>query len=185
MSQVSHRISRTQAGLVVIDIQEKLLPSIHERERVVANTVILARSAGILGLPVVATEQYRKGLGPTVAEVAAAIPNFNPLEKLTFSAWGAAGFIEALGGRKVADVILCGIETHVCLAQTCLDLLDEGFTPFVVADATSSRTAENKRLGLERMHAAGASIVSTEMVLFELLGRAGTEEFKAILPLVK
>jgi nicotinamidase-related amidase len=185
MQKKSLRLRRGRAGLVVVDVQERLLPAIFEKERVVQNTVRLIQGAIILQVPILATEQYRKGLGATVAEVAAAIPGFAPLEKLAFSACGAAGFVSALRKRKVSAIILCGIEAHVCVTQTCLDLLEKGFRVFVVADAVSSRTAENYRLGVDRMTAAGAVIVSTEMVLFELLERAGTAEFKEILALVK
>jgi nicotinamidase-related amidase len=185
MHNISHRLRRAGAGLIVVDIQERLLPAIHEKDRVVQNSVRLIQAAGILKVPVFATEQYRKGLGATVPEVAAAIAGFSPLEKLAFSACGAAGFIEALQARQIADAILCGIEAHVCVAQTGLDLLDAGFRVFVVADAVSSRTPENHRLGLDRLRGAGAVIVSTEMVLFELLERAGTEEFKKIHALVR
>lgn len=179
------RIRRLAAGLVVVDIQERLLPAIWEKERVVRNSVLLIRSAAVLGVPVFATEQYRKGLGNTVPEVAGAVEVFAPREKLAFSACGAEGFVEALRAKKVSDAILCGIEAHVCVCQTALDLLAEGFRVYVAADAISSRTAENHRLGLDRMRDAGAVIVSTEMIVFELLGRAGTEEFKKILGLIK
>ena len=179
------RVNRAQAGLLVVDIQEKLLPAMFEKERVTANSEKLIRGARILGVPVVVTEQYRKGLGPTVPGIAAAMEKFAPLEKLTFSACGAAGWRAAFNKADVSDMVLCGIECHVCVTQTCLDLLDSSFTVFVAADATSSRTAENYRAGLERMRDSGAVIVSTEMILFELLGRAGTDEFKQVLNLVK
>ncbi len=179
------RVNRAKAGLVVVDIQERLLPAMLEKERVTGNSEKLIRAARILGVPVVATEQYRKGLGSTVPEIAAAMENFAPLEKLTFSACGAEGWHTALKEANVSDFILCGIECHVCVTQTCLDLLDCGFRVFVVADATSSRTAENYSAGLERMRDAGAVIASTEMILFELLGKAGTGEFKQVLNLVK
>jgi nicotinamidase-related amidase len=185
MSKERSRLTRAEACLVVVDIQDRLLPAIFERDRVVENAVRLIKGAGILGIGVLATEQYRKGLGATVTEVADAITGFSPLEKLAFSACGAKEFLPALKARKATAAILCGIETHVCVSQTCLDLLDEGVNVFVVADAVSSRTAENHQLGLDRMRAAGAVIVSTEMALFELLGQAGTEEFKQILALVK
>lgn len=181
----SRLLRRTQAGLVVVDIQERLLPAIFDRERVVQNSVRLIKGAGVLGVPVFATEQYRKGLGPTVPEVAAAVRGFAPLQKVAFSACGAEGFMAALKATGVSDAVLCGIEAHVCVCQSCLDLLDAGFRVFVVADAVSSRTAENHRVGIERMRQAGALVVSTEMVLFELLGAAGSEEFKQILALVK
>jgi nicotinamidase-related amidase len=185
MQTTSLRLTRAKAGLVVVDVQERLLPAIFEQQRVVQNTVLLIQGAAILQVPIFATEQYRKGLGPTVPEVAAAIPGFAPLEKLAFSACGADGFIPALKQKEVSEAILCGIEAHVCVTQTCLDLLEEGFGVFVAADAVSSRTAENYRIGLDRMRVAGAVVVSTEMALFELLERAGTDEFKQILNLVK
>jgi nicotinamidase-related amidase len=185
MPKESLRLTRPKAGLVVVDIQERLLPAIHEKERLVANAVRLIKGAAILGVPVVATEQYRKGLGATVPEVAAAIPDFAPMEKLAFSACGAAGFAAALQEKEISQPILCGIEAHVCVTQTCLDLMERGFRVWVAADAISSRTPENLRYGIDRMRAAGAVIASVEMVLFELLGQAGTEEFKQILTLVK
>jgi nicotinamidase-related amidase len=185
MQKKSLRLTRAKAGLVVVDVQERLLPAIFEKERVVQNTVRLIQGAGVLQVPLFATEQYRKGLGPTMPEVAATIPGFAPMEKVAFSACGAAGFIPALKAKKVSEAILCGIEAHVCVSQTCLDLLDRGFRVFVVADAVSSRTPENYRFGLDRMRAAGAVIVSTEMVLFELLEEAGTAKFKQILTLIK
>ncbi len=185
MRKTRLHIQRATAGLVVVDIQERLLPSIFEKGRVVQNSVRLIKGAAILGLPVLATEQYRKGLGATVPEIAGAFAAFAPMEKVSFSGCGAEGFVAGLKAKRVSDAILCGIETHVCVSQTCLDLLEEGFRVFVAADAVSSRTPENYRIGIERMKDAGAVIVSTEMVLFELLERAGTEEFKQILPLVK
>jgi nicotinamidase-related amidase len=180
-----HRLKRTGAGLVVVDIQERLLPAMAEPQRVLQNAVRLAKGAAALGLPVFATEQYRKGLGPTLPELAAAVPQFAPLEKTVFSACGAAGFREALKAKNVSSVLLCGVESHVCVTQTCLDLLEDGLQVFVAADAVSSRTPENCRIGLDRMREAGAVVVSTEMALFELLGGAGTDEFKKIQALVK
>ena len=185
MQKKSFRLARTKAGLVVVDIQERLLAAIFEHERLVQNTVRLIKGAAILGLPVFATEQYRKGLGATAPEIAAAVANFSPLDKVAFSACGAAGFIAALQARKLSQILLCGMETHVCITQTCLDLLDYGFKVFVVADAVSARTPDNHRIGLERMRDAGAIIVSTEMALFEMLEQAGTTEFKQVLALVK
>jgi nicotinamidase-related amidase len=185
MRQKALRLIRSSTGLVVVDIQERLLPAMVGPEQLVQNALRLLKGAAALGLPVFSTEQYPKGLGPTVPQVATAIPGFAPMEKLAFSARGAAGFLSALKARKVTEILLCGIEAHVCVAQSCLDLLDEGFNVFVAADAISSRTTQNCRIGLERMRDAGAVIVSTEMALFELVGQAGTEEFKQILGLVK
>ena len=179
------RISRTNAGLVVVDIQERLLPAISEKEQLVQNAVRLIKGAQILRLPLFATEQYRKGLGGTATEIAATIANFAPQEKVTFSSCGVPGFVETIRAKGVSDVIMCGMETHVCVCQTCLDLLAAGFRVFVVADASSSRAPQNHRTGIERMRDAGAVVVSTEMILFELLERSGTEEFRQVLALIK
>ena len=148
-------------------------------------TLLMLKGAAILRIPVLVTEQYRKGLGLTAPEIADAIEDFSPMEKATFSACGAEGFEPALKENGISDVILCGMESHICVLQTCLDLADKGFNTFVLADAVSSRTLENYRLGLERMREAGAVIASTEMVLFELLERAGTDEFRQVLPLLR
>jgi nicotinamidase-related amidase len=181
----TRRITRAHAGLLVVDVQERLLPAMFERDRVLQNTLRLVQSAQALRVPTIVTEQYPKGLGPSVPELAAVLTDSRPLEKVTFSAWGAPGLPEALHVHQVRDVVLCGIEAHVCVAQTCLDLLDAGLRVFAVTDAVSSRTAENWRTGVERMRDAGAVIASTEMVLFELLERAGTDEFKQIQRLIK
>ncbi|HSU53048.1 MAG TPA: hydrolase [Candidatus Dormibacteraeota bacterium] len=185
MKSPSLRINRSQAGLLVLDLQEKLLPSMSEPPRVIQNAVRLLKGAEVLQLPVFATEQYRKGLGPTVPEIARIIPGFQPFEKIAFSACGADGLDAAFQAKGLADVILCGIETHVCVCHTCLDLLAQDLRVFVVADASASRTEANHRFGLDRMRDAGAAIVSTEMILFELLREAGTPDFKRILTLLK
>ena len=179
------RIQRNRAALLVVDIQERLLPAISGQERVVRNSRRLIQGAGVLRVPIFATEQYRKGLGATVPEIAASLGTVLPLEKLTFSAFGVEALVQALAAAKVSDVLLCGIETHVCIAQTALDFLDARFRVFVAADAVSSRQPEDHRIGLERIRGAGGVIVSTEMILFDLLERAGTDEFKRILALVK
>ena len=185
MSPTPHRLTRNKTGLLVIDIQEKLLPAICEKERLVQNALVLIKGARILRVPVFATEQYRKGLGLTVSPIAEAFQGIQPIEKATFSACGAPGLRENLSDKGISSVVLCGMESHVCVLQTCLDLLAAGLQVFVVADAVSSRTSENHRLGLERMREAGATIASTEMVLFELLGQAGSAEFKQVLALIR
>lgn len=182
---VSRRVQRSNAALLVIDIQEKLLPAIFAKERLLENALRLIHGFSALQVPVLVTEQYRKGLGSTVADIASAIPGFSPVEKLAFSACGAESVLKRFKERRTSDVILCGIEAHVCVSQTCLDLLDAGFRVFVVADAIASRTEENRQIGIDRMRLAGAIIVSTEMILFELVQFAGTDEFKKILALVK
>ena len=120
-------LSRANAGLVVVDIQDRLLPQIFEKERLVQNTLLLIKGLAVLRVPMLVTEQYRKGLGLTAPEVASAIANFSPLDKVTFSACGAEGFQNALKAKGISDIILCGMESHICVLQTGLDLLDEGF----------------------------------------------------------
>lgn len=185
MSNQYRKINRDQAGLLVVDVQERLLPAMCQPNLVVQNTARLIRGAHVLGLPLAITEQYRKGLGPTLAELAEAIQGFAPIEKLSFSACGAPDLERWLQDRGVRDVLLCGIEAHVCVTQSCLDLLAQGRHVFVIADAISSRSPENVQWGIGRMRDAGASILSTEMALFEMLGHAGTDAFKKIQSLVK
>ncbi len=170
---------------MVVDFQAKLLPAIHERERVVRKGGQLLRGAAALGLPIVATEQYPQGLGSTVQEIAEAIPNFKPIAKMSFSSCGAPGFVETIAARGGKRVLLCGIESHVCILQSCLDLLDRGVEVFVAEDAVSSRTVFDWRCGVERMRQAGATIVTVEMALLELLGGADRPEFKQVLGIVK
>ena len=180
----SHGIDRRHAALLLIDLQEKLLPAMWEQDRVLHHAAVLAQGCQILGLPVLVTEQYPKGLGPTVQPIASILQSFNPVEKLSFSSL-TPEIRSALVNQAVQDVVLCGIESHVCVTQTALDLLGSNFRVFLVGEACSSRTEANWRTGLARMQSSGAIPVSVEMVLFELLGRAGTEEFKRILPLIK
>lgn len=175
----------SRCALLVIDIQEKLLPTMADPDRVVAKSTMLMTAAARLDVPVLVSEQYPKGLGPTVKPLAELEGAREICEKMTFSCVGDAGWaaeLESIGRRQV---VVCGIEAHVCVLQTAIDLLERGFDVHVVADAVDSRFAENHRLALERMRDSGAEIVTTEMVLFEWLERAGTPEFKDVSKLVK
>ncbi len=175
-------LRREDAVLVMIDLQDRLLAHIHQADRVVENAVRLARFARIVGLPVVWAEQEK--LGETAAPVRAALEGLAPVRKLHFGCLGCgelAAQIEAVGRRTL---VLLGVEAHVCVAQTALQALPR-FGVQVVADAVSSRVPENREVALARLARAGAVVTSTEMLIYELLGRAGTEEFKAVLPLVK
>src|SRR5262249_42685805 len=154
------RLRRAHAGLLVIDIQDRLLPLIFEKERLVRKCELLIKGAEVLKLPIFVTEQYRKGLGLTTPELASAITGFAPIEKVTFSSCGAPGLIDTLKSKGITDLILCGIEAHVCVLQTCLDLVKDGFNVFAVADAVSARNPDNTRLAMDRMRGAGALIVS-------------------------
>jgi isochorismate hydrolase len=175
------RLERDRTALVVVDVQEGFRSVIDGFEDVAARTGVLVQAAQVLGLPVVVTEQYPKGLGPTVREVAEHLDGVTRVEKTIFSAPQADGF--SLEGRDQA--IVCGIETHICVMQSALDLVEQGVQVEVAADAVSSRTALNRDVGLERMREGGARITTVETALFELLGRAGTDEFKAVQRLIK
>lgn len=178
---MSGKLRRDQTTLVVVDVQEGFRKAIPDFERVAQATATLIEGAEALDVPIVITEQYPKGLGNTAPEVADHLPEgTEPLEKVVFSAADAEGF--DLGGREQA--LVCGIESHVCVSQTVLDLLEAGVDVQVPLDAVSSRTDENKRVGVHRMERAGAMLTSVEAALFELLGRAGTDEFKTVQKLI-
>jgi len=182
------RLDRKDAVLVVIDVQERLMPVIHDRFDVEKNIERLIRGAHILGVPTIVTEQYVKGLGPTVEPLRNALnetSGYRPIEKNCFSAHGCAPFAAQLAALDRRQIIIAGVETHVCVYQTVLDLLAEPRNVWIVADAVSSRTPRNRDLALQRMTSEGAKLASTEMVLFELLVTAGTDEFRAISRLVK
>ncbi len=175
-------LKREESLLVIIDIQERLLPVMAEKESVLKNAVILAKFASIIGLPVLVSEQQK--LGPTVTEISEALADPKIVSKISFDCFEEDDFIEALEGMKVRNLILCGIETHICVAQTALSGL-RGYNVHVVADAAGSRNTRNRDLALDRLSRAGAVLTSTEMAVYELLGKAGTDEFKATLKLVK
>jgi nicotinamidase-related amidase len=176
-----------QCALIVVDIQEKLLPPIWEKDRLVRNAQLLIRLAGILKIPALVTTQYNKGLGNTVPEVASLLPDTPTVDKLMFSCFGSEVFcslLKRLPGQRTT-VLLCGMETHICVMQTALGALREGYLVHVASDAVSSRTELNWRIGLERMRAAGAILSSTEMMIYELLRSSGAPAFKELLPYLK
>jgi nicotinamidase-related amidase len=176
-----------QCALIVVDIQEKLLPPIWEKERLVRNAQLLIRLAGILKIPALVTTQYNKGLGNTVPEVASLLPDTPTIDKLMFSCFGSDVFcnlLKRMPGQRTT-VLLCGMETHICVMQTALGGLREGYLVHVASDAVSSRTELNWRIGLERMRAAGAILSSTEMMIYELLRSSGAPAFKELLPYLK
>jgi nicotinamidase-related amidase len=180
-------LAAEQCALIVIDIQEKLLPPIFQKEQLVRNAQLLIRAAGILKIPALMTTQYAKGLGGTVAEISSLLPESQPIDKQLFSCFGSDVFctlLKRLPGN-LNTVLLCGMESHICVAQTALAALREGYVVHAASDAVSSRTEWNWKIGLERMRAAGAVISSTEMMIYELMKSSGSPAFKELLPYLK
>jgi len=180
-------LEANQCALLVIDIQEKLLPPIFQKEQLVKNSQLLIRLAGILKIPAVMTVQYPKGLGNTVPDIASLLPGTEPIDKQMFSCFGSDVFcslLKRLPGQR-NTLLLCGMECHICVAQTALAALREGYIVHVASDAVSSRAEWNWKIGLERMRAAGAIISSTEMMIYELLRSSGAPAFKEMLPYLR
>jgi nicotinamidase-related amidase len=180
------KLDRANAVLVVVDIQSRLTPAMppDTLARVLKYTRALLGAAKELGLPVLATEQYPKGLGPLVPEIRELLPS-PPLEKVHFSCGADPAFAAALEATRRRQVIVCGMETHVCVFQTVRDLVAKGYEVHVCADAVSSRTEEHRRVGLELCREAGAVVSLAETAIFDLLHRAATDEFKKVSPLVR
>jgi nicotinamidase-related amidase len=176
-----------QCALIIVDMQEKLLPPIWEKERLMRNVQLLIRLAGILKIPAVVTTQYAKGLGSTVPDIANLLPDTPSIDKLMFSCFGSDVFcslLKRLPGQRTT-VLLCGMETHICVMQTAVGALRDGYMVHVASDAVSSRTELNWRIGLDRMRAAGAILSSAEMMIYELLRSSGAPAFRELLPYLK
>jgi nicotinamidase-related amidase len=173
--------------LLMIDIQEKLLPPIFQKEQLVRNAKLLIRAAGVLKVPAIMSTQYAKGLGGTVLEVASLLPETEAIDKNLFSCFGSESFCNSLkhlpGHRNT--LLLCGMESHICVMQTALAALRDGYIVHIASDAVSSRSEWNWKIGLDRMRAAGAVISSTEMMIYELLRSSGSAAFKEMLPHLK
>jgi len=174
-------LERDNAVVVVVDVQEGFRPVVRDFERTAAACGRLVQGANALGVPVVASEQYPRGLGSTVPEVAEHLNGVEPVSKTCFAATEADGF--DLGGRSQA--ILCGIESHICVWQTAQGLIEQGVEVHVARDAVSSRTEDNRALGIELIERAGGAPTSVETALFELLGAAGSDEFKQVQKIIK
>jgi nicotinamidase-related amidase len=176
-----------RCALLVVDIQEKLLPPIFQKEQLVRNSQLLIRAAGVMKIPAIVSTQYAKGLGKTVPEVAALLPETEAIDKNLFSCFGSDVFCTLLkrlpGNRNT--LLLCGMESHICVMQTALAALREGYIVHVASDAVSSRTEWNWKIGLDRMLAAGAVISSTEMMIYELMRSSASAAFKEMLPYLK
>lgn len=178
-------LSRTAAVLILIDFQGKLAQSMYNQEDLFANAIKLIRGFRALGLPILVTEQTPAKLGTTIPLLALELGNANPIAKETFSCWANPLFRDELESLTRRHVVLTGIESHVCVYQTALDLMQNGYTVHLVTDAVSSRTPENRKVGIQAVKSAGGELTSAEMVLFELLKSAADPKAKDIFKIVK
>lgn len=171
--------------MVVVDVQEKLLPYVIGKDEVLGNIQMLIKFAHIMDIPVILTEHYPKGLGVTVSEIKEVLSEYEPKEKVIFSCYGSLGFTEKLKELGIKTLMIAGIESHICVQQTTLDAINCGYEVHVISDAVSSRTQRNLDIGIEKMRQFNAVISSTEMAMYEIMERADTKEFKEVLKLVK
>jgi nicotinamidase-related amidase len=181
-------IKRQNLSLVVIDMQERLINAIPEekRESTIKNAKVLIEAAKTFAMPIAVTEQYPKGLGPTIPEIKDCVGDgFNPIEKVVFSCGRSPEFKSVIEETHKREVLICGIETHVCVLQTCIDMINNGYVVYVPADAVTSRKELDWEKGISLIEKAGAVVGTTETFIFQLLERAGTEEFKKISKLLK
>ncbi len=176
-----------QIALVVTDMQEPFLAVMHDRERLVANVRLLVETAVTLDIPVIPTTQYAERMGGVVPEITELYRDAvsASVDKLCFSCAGADGFLEGLASLERRQILLCGVETHICVSQTALDLTHLGYQVHVAADAVSSRTLEKHKLGMERLRDSGVLPCAAEAAVYELLREAGTPAFKSLLPFIK
>ncbi|MEK7269385.1 MAG: hydrolase [Planctomycetota bacterium] len=180
------RLKADQALLLVVDIQSRLYPHIAAKEDLLRRASLLIRCAPLLGIPILATEQYSKGLGPTIPEVRSILPAGTPvIEKISFSCAGCPEFLDALSRAGRRHIVVVGIESHVCVQQTVRDLCERGYRVFLAADAVGSRNPEDKRVAVERMRDWDVEVSTAESLLFEALAVAGTDVFKQVSALVK
>lgn len=178
-------INREDTLFVVIDFQEKLMPVMHGKEILENKVCRLAEGMKKLGIPNIVTQQYTKGIGETIPPIAEAVGRFTPIDKTSFSCMGNEEFVAKLEEADRDTIVICGIEAHICLQQTVLELLAKGYKVYVPSDCTSSRSEHDKLWSLDRMSGAGAVVTTYEAILYELLRSAEAEEFKAISKIVK
>jgi nicotinamidase-related amidase len=179
------RILKDRTAALIIDIQERLYPYIFENEKLTKNVSRLIEGLKIIGITIFVTEQYVKGLGPTIEPVTAILGNHPRIEKMSFSCCDESRVMEGIATSGKVNIIIAGIESHVCVLQTTIDLIHNGYHPVVVEDCVSSRSENDKRIAIERMREEGAIITTCESILFELLRFSGSEQFKGISRLVK
>lgn len=179
------KIDKTKTAAVIIDIQERLLPVMEGKDQVLKSSQVLVQGLQELNVPLLVTQQYTKGLGETVSELSTLIDNFSPIEKTSFSCYDEPAFVEALEETGKQNVIIAGIEAHVCVLQTAIDLKEAGYNPIVVVNAVSSRSELDYQIALERFKLEGIVLATYESILFELTKGAKAPEFRTISKLVK
>lgn len=182
---VSKALDAANTILLLIDFQERLFPVMHDKEKLLKNVIKLVKGARVLEIPIILTEQYPKGLGPTIPEIKELIPDVKPVEKVCFSCTDEPAFSQVLKTSKRQQVLIAGIESHICVYQTAMALAREGYEVQVVSDCVASRDPENKMTAFTRFRLAGIPPTTTEMALFELLKVAQGDKFKQISSIVK
>ena len=178
-------LQKNSTGLLIIDIQERINAVMKYRDQVIENTVKLIKGFQVFNLPIFVTEQYPEGLGSTEPQIVEALHQPDVIQKMTFSCCGAPSLMEQLQDKNIQQIVICGIETHVCVQQTVLDLLEQNFQVYLIRDAISSRKKPDHKTAIERMRQAGVIVTTTEAVLFELLEESGGAEFKKIYQIIK
>ncbi len=184
---MSSLITPQRSVLLIIDEQEKLLPAVHNPEKVIKNTALAIKCANELGITLLATTQYKKGIGNTVPEIMELLGDAETVDKVEFNAAANPDFQDTISSLPLAidTVLIAGVEAHICVFQTAVGLRDLGYRPYVLADAVSSREKKNAKWALKRLMQMGITVGTTEMAIYELLGKAGTSEFKNVLKHVK
>ncbi|MCK5227154.1 MAG: isochorismatase family protein [Desulfobulbaceae bacterium] len=187
MNNSIEHLTPERCALLVVDIQERLMPVISGREEVLKNSVLLIKAAGILDIPIISTTQYAARIGSLLPEVTAELAESTPLDKMEFDCFANEGIRAAINSLswEITTILVCGVETHICIYQTMVGGIREGYEMWVAADAVSSRAPVNHATGLDRIQNIGGAVANTELIIYDLLHRAGTPEFKALLPFLK
>ncbi len=179
------RVSKDNVSAVIIDIQDRLAPNVNNHIELIKNMKILVRVLKMLDVPIIVSQQYTKGLGPTVKEIDEVLGTYEAKEKIAFSCWDEPSIQSEIKQLNKKWIIVTGIEAHICVLQTVLDLIDNGYVPVLIEDCISSRKDNDKKIAVERMRKAGAIVTTYESILFELFRYAGTEQFKEFSRLIK
>jgi nicotinamidase-related amidase len=185
IKRFSNLLKSEKTALLIIDIQERILPVINNYQMVIDNTIKIIKGFKVLNLPIYFTEQYPRGLESTVSSITEALGELKPFDKMSFSCSGAEELFNDFKKKNFSQIVVCGIESHVCVQQTVLDLIENNFQVNLAADAVSSRKEIDYKISLERMRTHGAEVTTTEAILFELLNVCGTDQFRAISKIVK